>query len=176
MISLRKIIASFRAIEAHDFSSVQCDFPEDISQEIIDWGKKNIPDSELAEDGREDHIHVTVKYGLHGHDPFELRSLIFKHGPIDVKLGEISLFQNDEADVVKIEVESPGLVALNKKIADSFEHTDTHPDYIPHVTVAYLKPGMGQKYVGPVPFTGKKIRLTSVMFSGNDNRETTLPL
>jgi hypothetical protein len=31
-----------------------------------------------------------------------------------------------------------------------------HPEYVPHVTVAYLKPGMGKKYVGGRQLAGKR--------------------
>ena len=36
---------------------------------------------------------------------------------------------------------SEDLIALNKKLADTFEHHSDHPDYIPHMTLAYVLPG-----------------------------------
>jgi 2'-5' RNA ligase len=161
---------------AYGYSCVQCSLPQDIADEIYEWGLKNIPAEDLAADGRESDIHVTVKYGLHGHDPFELRDLLFGKDPIRIQLKNISLFSNDEHDVVKLGVESPELHQFNKLVSDSFEHTDTHPDYIPHVTIAYVKKGLGKKYDGRSDFSGRECLLDSVVFSGNDNRRTELPI
>jgi 2'-5' RNA ligase len=176
MISIFRIIKSFQEKEAFDYSSVQCDMPSDLAEEVIAWGKKNIPDEDLAGNGREDNIHVTLKYGLHDHDPFELREMLADFGPVDITLGETSIFENDEADVVKLSVVSPRLCKLNTLISDKFEHTDTHDIYIPHVTLAYVKPGYGKKYQGRKDFSGRKIKLEKALFSGNDNRKTELPL
>lgn len=174
----RDVIKAFRIKVAYDFSSVQCNLPIDLSKEIYAWGKENIPDEELTGDGRqpEDDIHITCKYGLHYHDPFELRSYLAEIGPVDVTLGEVSVFENDDADVVQLSVVSPKLCELNKVISDNFEHTDTHPDFTPHTTICYLKPSFGKKYMGRKDFAGRKLKLDSVLFSGNDNRRTNLPL
>jgi 2'-5' RNA ligase len=174
MISFRKIISSYRAKEARDFSCVLCPLPWDIAEEIRQWGKKNIPKEDLAGDGLESQIHVTLKYGIHNHDPFELRNIIWNFGPIKMKLGKTSLFSN-EFDVVKIEVTSPGLHELHKLITDNFECTDTFKEYIPHVTSAYVRLGAGKKYSGRDDFEGRKMTLTAAIFSGNDYRETSLP-
>lgn len=173
--SARKVVASFQKI-AYGYSCVQCSLPREIADEIYEWGLQNIPDEDLAADGRESDIHVTVKYGLHGHDPFELRDFLFGKEPIKIKLGRLSLFCNDEHDVVKLEVDSPELHQFNKLVSDNFEHTDTHPDYIPHVTVAYVKKGLGKKYEDRDDFAGRQCLLDSVTFSGNDNRMTVLPI
>ena len=176
-IKTGRVIKAFKYREAHSFSSVQCDLPADISQEIYAWGKENIPDEELAGDGRqpENDIHITLKYGLHGHDPFELRPYITE-GPIDLTLGEVSIFENDDADVVKLNVDSPKLHEYNEIVSNNFEHTDKYNNYLPHCTLCYVKPGCGKKYKGRKDFFGKKIKLDSIIFSGNDNRKTCLPL
>lgn len=161
-----------KIVLSYDYSSVQCDIPRKFSEDIYAWSLKNIPDSDLAPDGRETNLHVTVKYGLHEHDPYEIRSFLFGQKPFMIELGPISLFSNDEGDVVKIEVISPELHALNKKISETFEHTDTHPEYIPHVTLAYVKAGCGKKYEGRTDFQGMKIPISGCTFSGNDNRKT----
>jgi hypothetical protein len=171
-----RVIKAFQK-EAHTFSSVQCNLSANISKEIYAWGKANISDEELTGDGRqpEDDIHITLKYGLHNHDPFELRPFT-SSGPIDVTLGEISVFENDDADVVKLSIDSPKLHEYNEIVSNNFEHSDTHSTYLPHLTVAYVKPGLGKKYLGRKDFMGRRIKLDSVVFSGNDNRKTVLPL
>jgi hypothetical protein len=175
-LELVKKIVSNILKEARDFSCITAPLPWDAAEEIRQWGLKNIPDEDLINDGRESEVHVTVLYGLHGHDPYEIRPIIDGFGPVKLTLGEISIFENEDQDVVKISVDSPDLVRLNKLIADKFEYTKTHPKYIPHVTLAYLKPGLGKKYVGRKDFAGKEITISEILFSGNDYRETTFPL
>jgi hypothetical protein len=175
MISSIRIIKSFWK-NAFNLSSIQCNMPWDLSHEIIAWGKNHISDQDLAGKGREDDIHVTVLYGLQGHDPFELRELLANFGPIIIFLGETSIFMGDDFDVVKIDVISPRLHKLNKIISRKYEHVDTHPVYIPHITIAYVKPGLGVKYQGINEFSGREIKLETALFSGNDNRKTELSL
>jgi len=170
----KKIAQEYLNRLSYDFSSVQCNIPEEIANDIFQWGKDNIPDSDLLEDGREDDIHVTVKYGIHMIDPTKVRDYLMTQKPIEATLGPITLFEADDHDVVKLDIESPQLRKLNKVISDNFQVTDTHPEYIPHITIGYVKKGLGKKYDGRKDFDGKKVVLNSVLFSGKDNRRTLL--
>lgn len=169
---MRKRVVEAFLKSAYDFSSVQMDFPDEIAEEIRAWGRCNIPGCALIDKGFEDDIHVTVKYGIHIVDFTELRELFKDEKPIEVTLGKITLFTSDENDVVKIDVHSSDLVRLNKKISKNFEVTDTHPKYLPHCTIAYVKSGAGAPYDGCTAFEGKKVLLDTVAFSGKDNRFT----
>jgi hypothetical protein len=53
---------------------------------------KEIPDENLAEDGREDRPHVTARFGLHTGDADEVKKLVEGFGPVKAKLGKTSLF------------------------------------------------------------------------------------
>lgn len=39
------------------------------------------------------------------------------------------------------------LYNINNKLTDNFPYSTDYPDYHPHSTIAYLKPGSGKKYV-----------------------------
>lgn len=65
---------------------------------------------------------------------------------IKVGLNEISLFKNKDFDVLKFDVESDDLHELNRVLRENFEYENDYPDFHPHVTIAYLKPGAGEKY------------------------------
>lgn len=162
----------------HDYSSTQFNLPAEHAKAISDLAAK-IPDGHLAEDGRETTPHVTVKYGLHGDDPEKVRALLKDQAPIPISFGKTSMFPANEsgkADVVKVDVDSPELHALNRKIADALPHTDTHPGYKPHATVAYVKPGEGQQYVGDASMEGKKALLSHLTFSDKNGNATEIPL
>jgi len=167
----KRIVKAFLK-SAYDFSSVQMEFPDEIAEEIRAWGVKNIPSNILAADGRENDIHVTLKYGIHIVDFTEVRAIFNDEKPIEVTLGKITLFDTDDFDVIKIDLHSSELHRLNRAINKNFEVTDTHPVYTPHSTIAYVKKGCGTPYNGDTTFEGKKILLDSVLFSGKDNRKT----
>jgi 2'-5' RNA ligase len=154
------------------------DLPTKEANEIRAFAK-NIPDSEIytvPDDpsyGREDEPHITVKYGLKTNTPKDIVPIIKGHPPITAKMGKVSIFENDKYDVVKVEVDSPELRALNKKIEQKAEislpNGETF-DYLPHATIAYVQPGQGKKYVGDKSFAGKEITFDSLTFSARDGK------
>jgi len=162
--------------KARSFSSVQANLPLPIAQKIYDWGLQHIPDVILTGDGRENNIHATIKYGLHTIDYTAIRNLFVNHKPIKIVLGKISLFTPDDHDVIKIDVESPGLHTMHEMITNIMETTDSHPVYHPHITIAYVKKGSGALFDGLQDFEGTKIQLDSILFSGKDNRRTIFKL
>jgi 2'-5' RNA ligase len=157
------------------FSSTQANLPKDVADEITAFGRR-IPDRDLAEKGRETEPHITLKYGLHGWDPKIAQEALAGEGPITVRLGKVSLFQNDDADVVKVDIDSPDLHRLNQKIADAHPNTETHSTYEPHATIAYVRPGQGRKYAGSNFLEGQTITLDRIMFSGRDGKQVEIPL
>jgi 2'-5' RNA ligase len=173
----RAFIKELLAVDrARSFSSVQANLPLPIAQEIYDWGLQHIPDQILTGDGRENNIHVTLKYGLHIIDFSKVRDLFINQKPINIVLGKITLFTSDDHDVIKIDVISPELHRLNKLISDSFENVNTHPVYNSHTTLAYVKKSVGALFDGLSDFEGRKVCLDSILFSGKDNRRTTFRL
>jgi 2'-5' RNA ligase len=163
--------------------------PDKLAKVIQNWGLANIPEKDVYVDGdnakgREDESHVTVKYGLVDAKPSrELLGILKNTKPFDIELGPISLFRNDNFDVVKMEVISPELRALNSKICKACPNEDKHPEYNPHVTIAYVKPGAGDRFEGQSPWdwveklgvsdlkSEGKFRAAGVVFSSKDEGE-----
>jgi|TARA_R110000822_G_scaffold59269_4_gene147921 2'-5' RNA ligase len=99
--------------------------------------------------GRETEPHLTVLYGIHADVPDEdVEAIIDSLKAPELTLNKISIFDtNDTFDVLKFDVEGKGLHDMNAKFAE-LPHTTDYPDYHPHATIAYLKSGEGEKYIG----------------------------
>lgn len=96
--------------------------------------------------------HCTVLYGFHD-DEFSLdkcMDMLVPSEDVKVSTKKISLFENEKYDVLKYDIESEDLNRLNSEFSDSFKNTNDYPEYHAHCTIAYLKPGMGKKYVKDV--------------------------
>jgi len=162
-------IISKKLIE-YDYSSVQFDMPKILAENILSWGKDNIDDSDLFTEeekyGREDEIHVTIKYGLHTTDVEKIRNITKDFGSFLISLGKISRFvpEDKDYDVVKIEVNSDKLSELHKKLGE-LSNSDEYSDYRAHCTVAYVKKGHCSKLSGNVDLKGKTARVNRLTFS-----------
>jgi hypothetical protein len=98
--------------------------------------------------GLEDEPHTTLLYGLHSADIEDSKVLeLCKSKAIgSMTLHNASLFENEKYDVLKFDVENPVLAEINGELS-KLPHTTNFPDYHPHATIGYLKPGTGKKYV-----------------------------
>jgi 2'-5' RNA ligase len=167
--------------QEYSLCSTQVDFSEDFADKVIAWGKK-IPDSEIyVEDdggcGREDEIHVTLLYGLKEDDPEKVKNMLSGVKPFDLILGTITGFlDNDKFDVLKIDVDSPEMQKIHYMLEDSLPNENSYPTYHPHITIAYLKKGEAEKYIGGDDFRGKKFKANTIMFSSRDGSKVPIKL
>jgi len=139
-----------------------------------------IPDEDLYDDGsgehgREEEPHVTVKYGLHTDQPGRVRAVLENNPPCRLTLGRMDAFHNEKYVVLKLEVNSPDLHALNKQISENLECTDTFPVYHPHVTVAYLKHREGDanwyRKLFSDMFVGEEAEMDKLLFSTAEDKD-----
>lgn len=162
---MMKTWAQFLVEREQSYSCVMAILPESISKKLIDWGKKNISDEDLTADGREHESHVTILYGLHTNDLKEVKDCLGKVEPIKIKLGKVTMFTNNpDFNVVKISVESPNLVRLNKRLK-KLDYTTKYPDYKPHATIAYVK--KGKRYDGEF---NDEFEVDRIKFSTHDGK------
>lgn len=167
----------------YDYQSTQLDIPPEIGNKIQEFGN-SIPIDKLSIDpktgmgGVERDPHVTVLYGLDKKiTPDQIQSIVAGQPPIPLTLGKVSIFSNDDMDVLKVDVSSPELNALNKKIESELGAPgNTFKEYKPHVTIAYLKKGEGKPYEGSPIFEGQQIQLNNLTFSGQNGEKVVIPL
>lgn len=161
----------------HDFSNTMVLIPGWHKHAMLRMARE-VDTRHLAEDGRESEPHITVKYGLSDDKPSPALLKALKwFGPIRATFGKTSLFKNDDAHVVKIDIHSPDLNRLNALIAKTVETPgSSHPTYEPHATVAYLKPAYGHRHREDGTLDGQGIVFDTVVFSSKDGKRYEIPL
>lgn len=123
--------------------------------------------------GLEDETHTTLLYGLH--DTVNDEDVIDRSKPEelgDILLSNASLFENDDYDVLKLDASADWLNECNKKLSE-LPHTTDYPDYHPHATIGYLKPGTGQKYVDMLKGMEVKVQPAKIVYSKADGTKVT---
>ncbi len=166
----------------YNYSSTQI-YLDDLADKIIDWGQKHIPNKDIytnPEDpsfGRENEIHLTLLYGIHADNPKQVKELLKEQKPFTCTLGKISLFKtNPKFDVVKIDVKGREIHKLHKLLSNNLEVTNSYPVYVPHITIAYVKPNKANHLIGNRTFEGKKFNVTEIIFSSKNGKKITLSI
>jgi 2'-5' RNA ligase len=149
MIKLKELLSEGK----HEFGCVMLytQFPA----EIIKLQDTILPSDLYTEEGNtgiELEPHCTLLYGLHeGVTLEDVTKVLDKYTFSDLKAYEPSLFENEKFDVLKYDIGYPTRSGafLHKCNTDlsKYPNTQKFPNYHPHMTVAYLKPGKGQKYL-----------------------------
>jgi len=124
--------------------------------------------------GYEDEAHTTLLYGV-GPD-VEVRDIenitnnyIFE----DCKLHNVSLFTtNPKYDVLKFDVEGEPLHQIHQELK-SIPYESDFPNFHPHLTIAYIQKGLGQKYADVVKKKYPEIWLTPqyIVYSEGDGSQ-----
>lgn len=109
-----------------------------------------ISDKDLHEGGKEKEPHVTLLYGLHS-DEINKEEIFKGIKEIDLKFlklqGNLNIFEGENFDVLYFEIELDEKLREAHDFLKKFPHTNKFKDYKPHMTVAYLKPGLGKEYI-----------------------------
>lgn len=119
---------------------------------------------DLAEGGIELQPHITVAYLPAGGDLSALADILAKFSPFSVRFTGVSLFERGEFDVVKVDVEGDDLRELQARLALAFPQDGGYLIYRPHVTLAYVRRGAGQKYLFD-PLPERSMRVPGVTYS-----------
>lgn len=169
-----------------EFASTQVNLEGDVAEQILALGASLIQEEALAENGRETDVHATVKFGIDPSiTPEQVAAVVQAIKPWvsgSMTLGVTAIIETDEgshgngADVVYVTVDSVDLEILNAAISEAFPVTDTHPEYIPRITLAYVKKGDGQKFAGDETLAGTEVTFTSIWYSDTEGNLTEIPL
>ena len=146
------------------------------AEKIRQWGSKTISESSLFIEGddfgREKESHITIRYGFtRDLTPNEIKEVIREVKPFPIELEGTDIFRNERYDVIFLKSESPILRNMNE-ITKKFPNTTSHPIYNPHLTLAYVQPGVGERFRNKVGSKKMAVMCECVMYSGINHIKT----
>jgi hypothetical protein len=108
-------------------------------------------------------------------DLYKLKEYLQTLEPFTVTLGKTEVFppspSSDGAAVVVVRIYSPELHRINKELEDVAEwKASDFPDYKPHLTIAYVKPEVADKYVGLDTLEGDEHEVTELVISDAEKK------
>lgn len=164
----------------HENASTQINVPKNVADQIIAIGKELIPEEHLQGEGRVTQPHITVKYGVQPSEQL-LQQALAGHSSFPISLGNTVAFMNSENNAggtpVVVEVHGHELDALHNAVMEAMGTMPDDLPYVPHITVAYVKPDEAQHYVGSDAFTGIKFTAHTVALSPyDDSKQVEVPL
>ena len=115
MIKLAQLITE----RTFNYGCIMAKIDEDAAGSILDFNYKIIDEDliykEGDEYGREKHPHCTIKYGLtKSYTEEQIRKLIHHVIPFDIVIKGINIFESENYDVIKFDVDGPVLHQLRE--------------------------------------------------------------
>jgi HK97 family phage portal protein len=156
------------AASGYDFASVQVDVTQDEVVKRLKAVADMIPEEHLTGKGREDQFHVTCLYGLVSDEADPVIQILEDSGqrdPFELTLEGYGLFETDEHDVIYVAVVSDWLHRTHD-VLKNLAHKSDYPDYVPHLTLAYVAKGQGQWLIESLPsFAKTAVTVDQLTFS-----------
>ena len=125
--------------------------------------------------GLETDSHITLLYGLnHTVDVNDVATVLDGIVYSNCTLNNISLFKNTY-DVLKFDVSGNNLSESNKKLKQLPHHSD-YPEYNPHLTIAYLKQGFGERYITKFANSTYSLKPKHIVYAHSNGRKWKLDI
>jgi 2'-5' RNA ligase len=126
--------------------------------------------------GLEDEPHTTLLFGLHEEVSEEdVKNVLDKFTFNTCTLHNVSTFDNPQYDVLKFDVKGDNLHEANSELKQ-YPYTSNFPDYHPHATIAYLKPGTGKRYIEMLKGQEFELTPTHAIYSKPNGDKIKLPI
>jgi 2'-5' RNA ligase len=166
---------------AFPYGTIHAEIPDSSPAAIaISSVREEIAEEDIAGRGLDvGPIHITLRYGIEGDDISAIEALLATQSPIAATLGATSSFPPSatrEVAVIIATIECPELHALHQRLGEVIEFVEPTHDYEPHVTVAYVRPEVAQKYVGNPITAGHTFVIKEVLIRTKSKGETIVAL
>lgn len=170
--------------QQHQSSSIQINFSLEAARHFLMKTKSLIKKDDLYGQntgmGMEDNPHVTILYGLYDvNPPLCVIDTIETYPKFVVTLGGISLFKSEDTDnpfdVIKVDILSSDLYVLNSSLRDECEYTTEFSEYMPHATIAFVKPNSHDHLDGLNSMVGLSFLVNNAVFSSQNGTHRFIP-
>jgi len=134
-------------------------------------------DEEDPSFGLESEPHCTLLFGLHPEVTTDDITRVINGHDLDktFMVSNMSIFDNPEYDVLKFDVgykiKGGNVLGKINTQLKSFPHKESPYEYHPHMTIAYLKKGEGQKYVDAYKGTQFNLQPSYAVYSKPDGTQ-----
>lgn len=145
-----------KVASAHSYGCVMAELDSSAQKAVRQISEELVSDEELYTQpddpylGRGDVPHVTLLYGIRENEAHEaVKQVLATQKLTSIKVNGLSLFEPEDYDVVKLDVVlDEELQAMRLALEEAFpDFKNTHGEYKPHVTVAYVKKGLGREII-----------------------------
>ena len=150
-ITISDTDAKKKTDKKHEFGCVMIDLDIPTWKDIINSiDSDDLYVKEGEEYGLESIPHITGLFGLLPEvKDKDIEKVIneFKDKDFDIETDGIGKFSSDEFDVLKFNIKNNKILNEFNKALSKFPYKSDFDTYIPHCTIAYLKPGKSKKYI-----------------------------
>ena len=159
-----------------EYGYVRADIPQPI-EKMIKQIQEQVKPEHLDVGGIPEVPHVTVLWGLMGCDYSEVAEACRRFGRFNIAIQDVTTFPEGRKGVpVKLDVHSPAIEAMNRKLRSMFPHVETHDEYRPHITIAYVKPEFASQYTGRSIASDTSCDILELKVIPKNGATTTVPL
>ena len=163
------------------YGTIHAEIPESSpAAAALASAREEIAEEDLAGRGLDvGPIHITLRYGIQGDDISAIETLLRTQSPIAATLGATSCFPPSatrDVAVIIATIECPELHVLHQRLGEVIEFVEPTFAYEPHVTVAYVRPEVAEKYVGNQITAGHTFVITEVLIRTKSKGETIVGL
>lgn len=138
----------------HEFGCAMVELNDENFQNMFNEVTLNIDKADVYEEpgqtthGIEDNPHLTLLYGFEKEVKIEdIKSKLRGFKDITIEIDGVGLFENEKFDVLKFNVKSTQqLNDIHNKLSE-LPNKDKYDNYVPHITIAYLKKGTGAQHI-----------------------------
>lgn len=133
-----------------NFLQLQADFPA-VRDQLARWVEENLREQDIVKLPRSPH--VTLLTGADKRDLAAIQKIAADHGrPIRMSMGALNIFDHPDYDVLYVEMVGDALPKMRSRLMKLPNRRAQTHSYIPHMTVAYVKKGTADRFVGTFPF------------------------
>ena len=123
--------------------------------------------------GLEEQPHFTILYGIHEEEVNSQGMADMMEANMErviLPVTEIDIFEQEKYDVVKYNLPVTPQLQRYRDLFLKIPNTQTYDGFKPHITIAYVKPGLGKKYKATLrePF---KIIFDKAVYSWHPNKD-----